>query len=80
MEGKCPDKGWTIRELAIQPDHLHLFVRVWPGDSAALVIKECKGVTSFYLRKKHKLLLKMPSLWTRGSFVSTADNVGIASS
>lgn len=75
ITGKCEDKGWTILELAIQPDHIHLFVRVWPGDSAADVIKECKGVTSFCLRKKHKHLLKLPSLWTRSYFASTAGNV-----
>jgi putative transposase len=75
IEGKCQDKGWTILELAIQPDHVHLFVRVWPGDSAAEVIKECKGITSSHLRKKHKPLLKMPSLWTRSYFASTAGNV-----
>jgi putative transposase len=75
IEGKCQDKGWTILELAIQPDHVHLFVRVWPGDSAAEVIKECKGITSFHLRKKHKQLLRMPSLWTRSYFASTAGNI-----
>src|SRR5215471_12564685 len=61
ITGKCEDKGWKILELAIQPDHIHLFVRVWPGDSAAHVIKECKGITSFYLRTKHKPLLRLPS-------------------
>ena len=72
---KCREKGWTILELAIQPDHVHLFVRVWPGDSVADVIKECKGVTSFYLRKEHKQLLRLPSMWTRSYFASTAGNV-----
>jgi putative transposase len=75
IENNCEDKGWKILELAIQPDHVHLFVRVWPGDSAAEVIKECKGVTSCSLRKKHKHLLKLPSLWTRSYFASTAGNV-----
>src|SRR5215468_4966583 len=41
---KCDEKGWTILELAIQPDHVHLFVRVWPSVSAADVVKECRGV------------------------------------
>ena len=72
---KCRQKGWTILELAIQPDHVHLCVRVWPGDSAADVIKECKGVTSFCLRKKHKQLLRLPSMWTRSYFATTAGKV-----
>jgi putative transposase len=34
VQQKCAEKGWDIRELAVQPDHVHLFVRVWPTDSA----------------------------------------------
>jgi putative transposase len=75
IEGKCAEKGWNILTLAIQPDHLHLFVRVWPSDSAADVVKECKGITSFHLRKEFPDLLKLPSTWTRSYFASTAGNV-----
>jgi putative transposase len=76
IEQKCQDKGWHILELAIQPDHIHLFVRCFPADSAAQVIKECKGVTAFHLRKEFKpILSKLPSLWTRSYFASTAGAV-----
>ena len=76
IEGKCKEKGWTILTLAIMPDHIHLFVRVWPSDSAAQVVKELKGVTSFYLRKEFReQTSKLPSLWTRSYFASTAGNV-----
>jgi putative transposase len=68
IEGKCQERGWTILELAIQPDHVHLFVRAWPTDSPAEIVKECKGVTSSRLRQKFKHLLKLPSLWTRSYF------------
>lgn len=75
IEEKCKEKGWTILTLAIQPDHIHLFVRVWPSDSASLVVKELKGITSFLLRKEFPVLLKLPSMWTRSFFASTAGNV-----
>jgi putative transposase len=75
IEAKCAERGWTILALAIQPDHIHLFVRVWPSDSAAEVVKECKGITSFHLRKEFSALLKLPSMWTRSYFASTAGNV-----
>lgn len=75
IEAKCQEQGWDILELAIQPDHIHLFVRVWPTDSAAEVVKECKGVTSRVLRQKYPQLRKLPSLWTRSYFASTAGNV-----
>ena len=75
IEAKCAEKGWEIIELAIHPDHVHLFVRVWPSDSAAVVVKECKGVTSHDLRKRHASLRRLPSLWTRSYFASTAGDV-----
>ena len=75
IEQKCAEHGWTVVQLAIQPDHVHLCVRVWPTTSAADVIKACKGLTSHELRKRYPVLLKMPSLWTRSSFASTAGNV-----
>ena len=76
LEAKCKEKGWDILTLTIQPDHIHLFVRVWPSDSAAEVVKELKGSTSFFLRKEFEpLLSKLPSLWTRSFFASTAGAV-----
>jgi len=73
VEAKCKEKGWHILTLALQPDHIHLFVRVWPSDSAAVVVKELKGYTSFFLRKEFQpILSKLPSLWTRSYFSSTA--------
>jgi putative transposase len=75
IEAKCAEHGWHVEQLAVQPDHVHLFVRVWPMDSAADVLKAVKGVTSHELRKKHPQLRKMPSMWTRSYFASTAGNV-----
>lgn len=76
LEQKCTEKGWDLLEVAVQPDHLHLFVRVWPSDSAADVVKELKGFTSFHLRQEFKpILSKLPSLWTRSYFAATAGNV-----
>jgi putative transposase len=75
IEKKCAEKGWEILELAIQPDHVHLFVQAWPTASAAEIIKECKGITSHELRQKYPILMRLPSLWTRSYFAATAGNV-----
>lgn len=75
IEGKCAEQGWEILALAIQPDHIHLFVRAWPSDSAAVVVKECKGLTAHHLREEFPQLRTLPSLWTRSYFASTAGNV-----
>ncbi|NDJ52129.1 MAG: IS200/IS605 family transposase, partial [Chloroflexi bacterium] len=61
--------------------HLIVYHLIWTPKrgkitvSAADVVKECKGVTSRTLRKKHPHLLKLPSMWTRSYFASTAGNV-----
>jgi putative transposase len=48
---------------------------VWPSASAAEVVKECTGITSFALRNEFPHLRKLPSMWTRSYFAATADNV-----
>ena len=75
IEQKCSEQGWNILELAVQPDHVHLFVQAWPLTPAAEIVKECKGITSPELRKKYPFLKRMPSLWTRSYFAATAGNV-----
>jgi putative transposase len=75
IEARCAEQGWRIVELAIQPDHVHLFVSVWPTVSAADVLKGVKGVTSHVLREKYPQLRKLPSLWTRSYFAATAGDV-----
>lgn len=78
IERKCTEQGWRVLELAVNPDHVHLFVQVWPATSAAEVVKECKGLTAHELRRKHPSLCKLPSLWTRSYFAATAGNVSAA--
>jgi putative transposase len=75
IQKKCNDLGWHVEELAIQPDHVHLFVRVWPTISVSEVLKDVQGVTSHELRQKYPQPRKLPSLWTRSYFASTAGNV-----
>ncbi len=76
IEAKCKVQGWLVLALSIQPDHIHVFVRMWLSDSAADVVKALKGVTSFYLRREFRdITSKLPSLWTRSYFASTAGNV-----
>jgi putative transposase len=78
IENKCKEYGWRGIELAIQPDHVHLFVETFPTTPASEVVKQCKGVTSHELREKYPFLKKLPSLWTRSYFAATAGNVSAA--
>ena len=78
LELVCREQGWDLLELAIQPDHVHLFVRVWPTTAAAEVVQACKGRTSHDLRRDFPWLLRLPSLWTKSYFASTAGTVSSA--
>lgn len=68
-------QGWQIIELAIQPDHVHLFVRSNPYTLPTDIARLIKGRSSRVLREKYPHLQHMPSLWTRSAFYSTAGNV-----
>jgi putative transposase len=75
IEARCEEKGWKIKELAIQPDQVHLFLQVWPANSASEVVKEIKGITVFELRKKHADLKRLPSMRTRSYFSASVENI-----
>lgn len=72
------EKGWNIRALEIAPDHIHIFVEIKPTDPIHLVVKALKGRSSNILRKEFPSLLKLPSLWSKSYFFSTAGNVSAA--
>ena len=57
------------------PDHVHLFLSCQPSIAPDQVMFRIKGYSSRVLRQEFPQLLKMPSLWTRSYFVSTAGNV-----
>jgi putative transposase len=69
------EHGWQIIELAIQPDHVHLFIRSTPYTLPTDIARLIKGRSSHVLREEFPHLMRMPSLWTRSTFYSTAGNV-----
>jgi putative transposase len=66
---------WEIIQLAIQPDHVHLFIRSNPYTLPSDIPRLIKGRSSHDLREEFPNLRKLPSLWTRSFFLSTAGNV-----
>ena len=66
---------WTVIEVAIQPDHVHLFLRANPYTLPSDIPRLIKGRSSYVLREEFPHLRKLPSLWTRSYFLSTAGNV-----
>jgi putative transposase len=75
MEQVAEEHDWQILRLAIQPDHVHLFVRANPYTLPSDIPRLMKGRSSHDLREEFPSLKRMPSLWTRSFFASTAGNV-----
>ncbi len=69
------ENGWEIISREVMPNHVHLFVRADTRTPPEIVVKRFKGRSSRYLRNEFPELLKMPTLWTRSYFLSTAGNV-----
>ena len=69
------ERHWKVMTLEVMPDHVYLFISVEPNTSPNSVVKAFKGRSSRYMRKEFRELLRMPSLWTRPYFISTAGNV-----
>jgi putative transposase len=66
------ENGWEIVELAIQPDHVHLFIQANPYTLPTDIPRLIKGRSSHDMREEFPHLKRMPSLWTRSTFYSTA--------
>jgi putative transposase len=66
---------FTIVALEIMPDHVHLFVSASPRWAPHQIMHRIKGYTSHVLRSEYPALLKLPSMWTRSYWCSTAGNV-----
>ncbi len=69
------ENAWEVIQVAIQPDHVHLFIRSNPYTLPTDIARLMKGRSSHVLREEFPHLKRMPSLWTRSTFYSTADNV-----
>ncbi|MCU2243131.1 IS200/IS605 family transposase [Enterococcus faecalis] len=69
------ENEWNIIAIETDKDHCHLFINVQPTYSPSEIMKIIKGKTSRIIRQEFEHLNKIPSVWTRSYFVSTAGNV-----
>ena len=72
---ECKMHDIDILAMECHHDHVHMFISAYPQLSIPDIMKYIKGGTSWKLREEFKQLEKMPCLWTRSYFVSTAGNV-----
>ncbi len=68
-----------VLALEIMDDHVHLFLNCPPILAPSEIMFRIKGRSARELRKEFPdPLMKMPSMWTRSYFCSTAGNVSSA--
>lgn len=75
LREKATEIDVQIQHLAVEPDHIHLFVDCPQHLSIAQIVFRLKGYTSRILRKEFPHLKRMPSMWTTSYFASTAGHV-----
>ncbi len=75
LREKSNELKCDILALEILSDHLHLFISAPPELAPLQIVHRLKGYSSRVLREEFPFLLKLPSMWTRSYFVSTAGNV-----
>jgi putative transposase len=71
----CETNDWTIHQLEILSEHVHLLVQLNPADSPSRVMQFLKGGSSIVLRKEFaaeiRAFLWGDSFWADGFFVET---------
>ena len=72
---QCLRNGIGIIDMECHHDHAHIFLSAPPDLSPSEIMNRVKSYTSWTLRKEFPKLSRMPSLWTRSFFVSTAGSV-----
>ena len=72
---ECKKQGIEILAMECYIDHVYMFLNCPPKLSPSDVMHRIKVATGFTLRNEFPILSKMPNLWTRSYFVSTAGDV-----
>jgi putative transposase len=72
---KAAELECKVVSLAVEPEHIHLFLNCPPDLAPKQIMHRIKGYSSYVLRKEFPHLKKMPSMWTTSYLVSTAGNV-----
>ena len=70
--------GYSVIEMGVMPDHVHLLLDVNPQLSIVNVVGKIKGYTANILRTEFPFLKgKLPCMWTRSKFISTVGSVSL---
>jgi putative transposase len=74
----CKVNRWSLSEMSVKDDHVHILIQIWPRESIADVVKKLKGGTSRVIRTEFPELEEFlwgDSFWSDGYFAETVGNV-----
>jgi putative transposase len=75
---KQADYGYEVLDMEVMPEHVHLILDVDPRIGIVKIVGQIKGYTAHTLRQEFpSLKSRLPSLWTRGKFISTVGAVSL---
>jgi len=75
---KQEEYKYSIIEMEIMPDHVHLLVDVDPKMGVWSVVSRIKGYSSNKLRSEFPTLKsRLPTLWTNSKFIGTVGSVSL---
>jgi putative transposase len=79
IKEKQSEFNFKCFECEIMPDHIHLLIGVLnPKLNIYTVISKIKGMLSKILREEFpEIKSKIPSLWSRGKFISSVGSVSL---
>jgi putative transposase len=67
-----------VLEMEMMEDHVHLLLDVNPHIGIYKIVSQIKGMSSKLLREEFNFLkTRLPTLWTRGKFISTVGSVSL---
>lgn len=73
------DYDFSILDMEVMPDHIHLVIDCNPRFGIMQCVNKLKGISSNRMRTQFPELKKrLPTLWTRSSFISTVGSVSLA--
>src|SRR5215813_11982356 len=72
LREKAAEIDVKIIHLAVEPDHIRLFLDCPQHLAISQIVFRLKGYTARILRKEFEPLRRMPSMWTTSDFASTA--------
>lgn len=73
---KQSEYHYTVIEMDIMLDHVHLVLDVDPREGINKIVGKIKAYTSHELREEFPWLKKrLPTLWTRNKFIATVGTI-----